>query len=293
MNLLDIYIHAEYFFMHFLNLIYDWNLVNQNNLTANAPGIDLRDDVHKILIQVTSIVSRDKAQHSLDKLDAKAFKGYRFKFLSIYKDANKLRSKEYVIPEGINFDPENDVLDLSKIYNVILGLDIDRQKGICDLILKYMSIETPAEKRFKGLSRIIQILSGDNYLNDVTHKYENREFEITEKIQTNKLVDLLPKIHDLSLHQTDVDKVYNIYDAEGVNKSRSVLHAINKVYLHLKKELEGEELFDAIAEKVYQSLQGEIILSDYNDEDIRFYIDIILTDAFVRCKIFANPKTIQ
>lgn len=172
-------------------------------------------------------------------------------------------------------------------------MGIDKQKAIYELTLKYMSIDTPSEKRVKGLSRIIQILSDDKYLNTENQNYNKKEFEIVEKVQKNNLNEMQEKILDLSLYQLDVNKVYDAFDVEGVNKSRAVLHAINSAYLHLKKTCQGEELFEAIAEDIYLSLQNEANLLEYNDEDIRYYIDIILTDAFVRCKILENPKTIQ
>ena len=272
MNLHDINIHAEYFFMHFLNELYGWSLVNQNDFASNTPGVDLRYDGGQIVIQVN---------------------GYTFKFLSIAKDADNLRNKIYTPPAGIAFDPKKDILDIKKIYSDIVGMNIDKQKAIYELTLKYMSIDTPSERRVKGLSRIIQILSDDKYLNTESQNYDKREFEIIAKIQKNKLDDLQEKILDLSLYQLDVSKVYDAFDVEGVNKSRAVLHAINSVYLHLKKTCQGQELFETIAEDIYIGLQDEANLREYNEEDIRYYIDIILADAFARCKIFKNPKTIQ
>lgn len=293
MNLHDINIHAEYFFMHFLNELYGWSLVNQNDFASNTPGVDLRYDGGQIVIQVTSTVTCEKVQHSLNKLDTTAFNGYTFKFLSIAKDADNLRNKIYTPPAGIAFDPKKDILDIKKIYSDIVGMNIDKQKAIYELTLKYMSIDTPSERRVKGLSRIIQILSDDKYLNTESQNYDKREFEIIAKIQKNKLDDLQEKILDLSLYQLDVSKVYDAFDVEGVNKSRAVLHAINSVYLHLKKTCQGQELFETIAEDIYIGLQDEANLREYNEEDIRYYIDIILADAFARCKIFKNPKTIQ
>lgn len=172
-------------------------------------------------------------------------------------------------------------------------MNIDKQKAIYELTLKYMSIDTPSEKRVKGLSRIIQILSSDKYLNTENQNYDKRDFEIVDKIQKNILDELQEKILDLSPYQLDVNKVYDTFDVEGVNKSRAVLHAINSVYLRLKKTYQGQELFEAIAEDIYIGLQDESNLREYNEEDIRYYIDIILADAFVRCKIFENPKTVQ
>ena len=53
-NLYDINIVAEDFFPGLLNLIYDYELKNVNNLEKNAPAIDLFDPKNRISIQVTS-----------------------------------------------------------------------------------------------------------------------------------------------------------------------------------------------------------------------------------------------
>ena len=47
---------------------------------------------------------------------------------------------------------------------------------------------------------------------------------------------------------------------------------------------------EMLANDIYDSLSGDEALKDFYEEDLRLYIDIILVDAFVRCKIFENPK---
>lgn len=59
-NLYDINIVAEDFFPGLLNLIYDYELKNVNNLEKNAPAIDLFDPKNRISIQVTSDNSSTK-----------------------------------------------------------------------------------------------------------------------------------------------------------------------------------------------------------------------------------------
>ncbi|EFC2680406.1 SMEK domain-containing protein, partial [Escherichia coli] len=54
LNLMDLNIHAEYFFCELLNMIYDISLVNLNSINANAKSIDLIDETKRLAIQVTS-----------------------------------------------------------------------------------------------------------------------------------------------------------------------------------------------------------------------------------------------
>ena len=44
LNLLDLHVISEDFYVNLLNLIYGWKLRNANSLQQNAPGIDLRSE---------------------------------------------------------------------------------------------------------------------------------------------------------------------------------------------------------------------------------------------------------
>lgn len=51
LNLMDLNIHAEYFFCELLNMIYDISLVNLNSINANAKSIDLIDETKDLLFK--------------------------------------------------------------------------------------------------------------------------------------------------------------------------------------------------------------------------------------------------
>lgn len=54
LNMYDINIHCENFYMHLLNLLYGWNLVNANTIQRNAPAIDLVYKEGNVIVQVSS-----------------------------------------------------------------------------------------------------------------------------------------------------------------------------------------------------------------------------------------------
>lgn len=290
LNLHDINIRAEYFFMHFLNILYDWKLINLNDSRQNTPGVDLLYSGERILIQVSSTNTTEKIQKSLNKIDTKIYSNYTFKFLSISKDAKKLRDKCFTVPNGIQFDPRIDIIDVPLILRDLQGLPIDKMEKVYNLTQKSLSLESPSASRMKGLSRIIQLLSEDGSLNEYSTTYDTNEFEIAEKIRSNNLIDIESKIADIGVYLGDVQKVYNTYDAEGVNKSRAVLHSLNRTYLRLKKDFVGVDLMDELANEIYKDLSNDKTLNSFYEDDIKYYIDIVLVDAFVRCKIFENPK---
>lgn len=231
LNLHDINIKAEYFFMHFLNMLYDWKLVNLNDSKQNTPGVDLLYSGERILIQVSSTNTTTKIQESLNKIDTKVYSNYTFKFLSISKDAKNLRNKTFKVPNSIIFDPSRDILDVPLFLRNIQGLPIDKMEEVYNLIKKNLSFESPSTSRMKGLSRIIQLLAEDGSLSEYSTTYDTSDFEIAEKIKSNNLSEIESKIADIGVYLGDVQKVYNTYDAEGVNKSRAVLHSLNCIYL--------------------------------------------------------------
>lgn len=291
LNLHDINIKAEYFFMHFLNILYDWKLENLNDSKQNAPGADLLYNGERILVQVSSTNTKDKIQKSLNKLDIKTYSDYTFKFLSISKDAKNLRNKKFIVPKGIRFDPSEDIIDVPLILKDIQSSPTNKIENVYELVKKDLSVESPSTSRMKGLSRIIQLLSEDGSLNEYNTTYDTNDFEIAEKIKSNHLSEIESKIADIGVYLGDVQKVYDTYDAEGVNRSRAVLHSLNNTYLRLKKNYSGVDLMNELANDIYKDLSNDQTLKSYYEDDIRYYVDIVLIDAFVRCKIFENPKT--
>lgn len=290
LNLQDLNIHAEYFFMHFLNKLYGWNLRNLNSSKLNAPGVDLVYEDEKILIQVSSTATKQKIEESIKKIELDKYNGYTFKFLSITKNAKKLRDYKYESPSGITFDAADDILDIPSIIGEIRNLAEDKLNEIFELVKKSLSFDPPVATRIRAISIIIRMLASNEALGDYGKSFDTTDFEIAEKIRNNQLGDIESKISDLGVYIADVQKVYDEYDLSGRNKSRAVLYSLNNSYLKLKGNYTGPALMEMLANDIYDSLSGDEALKDFYEEDLRLYIDIILVDAFVRCKIFENPK---
>ena len=86
-----------------------------------------------------------------------------------------------------------------------------------------------------------------------------------------------------------IEVVLNERAVVGNNKSFAVLQTINKEYLQLKTKFSGDSLYRAIAEILKEKLLLSANLKHFYDEDLELYIDIVLVDAFIRCKIFEKP----
>jgi len=142
LNMLSLHLHSEGFYQHFFNLLYGYNLTNLNQESQNVEAIDLIDHDNKIMIQVSSTSTKQKIESALSKEKLKEYQEYRFKFISIAKDATNLRDKTYKNPYSIKFDTLEDIYDIRSFLNTILSLDIDKFKAVHEFILKELGEES-------------------------------------------------------------------------------------------------------------------------------------------------------
>lgn len=293
LNILDLHIHAEDFYRDFLGLLFGWRLKNMNSENQNVEAIDLVDDTNKLIVQVSATNTKEKINHSLSK-DVSKYTDYTFKFISIARSADALRDKTYKTPNRIAFDPKNDIYDVVSLLKIIQHLSIDRLEEIYNFINKELgSSSIDSSTIDSDLTAVIQILSQTNLSTNNVIRLNN-EFEIDKKIEYNHLsAESKDVIRDYCLYQNIVGKIYAAFDKEGMNKSLFVLNRIRRIYFEQKGNLDGDELFG----KIRQCVKGEIYNSpnrgSLTKEAIEMCADIIIVDAFIRCKIFENPQGYQ
>ncbi|MCH5138517.1 hypothetical protein JMF89_15100, partial [Clostridiaceae bacterium UIB06] len=90
-----------------------------------------------------------------------------------------------------------------------------------------------------------------------------------------------------------LEKKYNEFDKQGVNKSFAVFQAIRNEYIKLsiKKNYENNDvLFLSIIENVRNIILNSKNYIDIPFEELEVCVSIIVVDAFIRCKIFKNPE---
>ena len=125
-GLLDLTKVSEDFFKEVLNIVYDLNLINLNEKRVNEPGIDLGDSINKIAYQVTSTKTSEKVSKTLRKITPKQIEEYKcFKILIIGKKQNEYTIKDKLSLK-INFNLNNDILDINGLTKDISTLDIDK-----------------------------------------------------------------------------------------------------------------------------------------------------------------------
>ncbi|MBU4261087.1 MAG: SMEK domain-containing protein [Proteobacteria bacterium] len=287
LNFLDRHLHAETFYAYFFNELFGWQLQNMNIIKPNAEAIDLIDHKNKIIAQVSATATKQKVESSLTK-DLSSYSGYTFKFISISKDAGALRGKSFANPHNLAFDPQNDIHDPASTLRHISGLHIDDLIRIATLIKKELVTEVDPVRLESNLAAIINILAKEDWNhNDPT--VETIPFAIDHKIDHNKLDAARDIIDDYSAHHNRVARIYADYDREGNNKSLSVLAAIKRYYVTHRARLSDDDLFFRIIECVTASVQEGANFAPIPAEELELCVNILVVDAFIRCKIFKNP----
>jgi len=289
-NLLDLNIYSETFFADLLNMLFDFELENLNIVKQNIEGIDLVDTKNQIIAQVSSTCTKQKIENSLKKKIFVDYPGYRFKFISIARDAENLRELSFDNPHEALFSPKDDIVDVKTILKVVLNMLIEKQKEIYELIKNELGNEIDVVKVDTNLATIINILASENLAKNIESP-EINSFEIDKKIEFNNLTSVQDTIGDYKIYYHKLDEKYTEFDKQGSNKSLSVFQVIKKQYIILLPESESShDLFFGIVDGVINLIMNSKNYIEIPYEELEMCVHILVVDAFVRCKIFRNPE---
>jgi hypothetical protein len=289
LNILDLHVHSENFYLHFFNNLFGWKLENLNKSQQNQEAIDLIDHTNKFIIQISATNTKTKIESALSKDILKKYPAYHFKFISISKDATDLRKSTFSNPHNLAFVPKDDIYDTASILNDIISLNVVKQKQIYQFIKEELGNEIDVVKLDSNLASVINILSKEDWDNTENPSQIN-SFEIDRKINHNNLVNSKLIINDYSMHYGRVDKIYTEFDALGLNKSNSVLCNIRKEYIKAKGILNDDSLFFEVIQKVQEKIQSSANYIQTPIDELELCVNILVVDAFIRCKIFENPE---
>lgn len=287
-NILDLNIHSESFYLHLINKIMTWSLESLNTTVSNTEAIDLADHLRKIILQISSTSTKVKIEASLSKINDQ-YENYKFKFLSISKDASNLRSLSYKNPSKTSFNPQEDTLDIRSLLNAFLNLDIATQREVYEQVRSELEMEVPSRKTETNLAQIINVLAKLEW-EDSELQVQVVPFKIEDKIKHNELDTAKWIVDDYKIHNSRLDKIYTEFDRQGANKSRSVLHSIRAIYHKNRGVLSRDELFYKITEQVELAIQESANYTSLPKEELCLCVNILVVDAFIRCKIFENPE---
>lgn len=291
LNLLELNIHSENFFARLCNIIFGLELENLNFSSQNIDGIDLIDHKNKVVVQVSSTCTKAKIESSLSKDIYTKYKDYAYKFMSISKIAPAhLKNQTFQNPYNMKFDPKQDIWDVAVLLRNVLNGSICKQRALYDFIKAELGQEVDCSKIESNLAKVINILAKEDLdFNSVSP--EINSFKIEEKINFNDLKDAEDIIDGYKIFYHRLDEIYSEFDKEGKNKSISVLQAIRRQYVELNKLGDSPiYIFYEISNRVMKIIIESSNYIEIPIEELQMCTDILVVDAFIRCKIFKNPE---
>lgn len=294
LNVLDLHIHSENFYRDFLNLLFSWNLINENNINQNVEAIDLIDETQKLVVQVSATATKKKINDSLSKDNMKKYAedGYKFKFVSIAENADSLRKLKYSNIHSISFDPSRDILDIQKLEDGIKNLKIDELENMYHFIKAELGRMPDSMSFNSDLTSIINILAAVK-LEEGEPLGNINKYAIDEKIEFNKLDIAAVIINEYKIFYNQVDKKYKEFDKMGLNKSMLVLQSLQKMYVEaiIRKKYENSDvLFIGLIDEVKQIVLSSANYDEISREALDVCASLLVVDAFMRCKVFKNPE---
>jgi hypothetical protein len=191
-------------------------------------------------------------------------------------------------PHRLSFNPQKDIHDIGSILGYIKGLAVDDQKRIAVFLKKELEPEADPVRLESNLSIIITILAKEDWNRDESTS-DAIPFDIDQKIEFNKLNRVREIIEEYAIHGIRISGIYDAFDQEGTNKSLSVLNGIKRLYTNHKARLSNDDLFDKVVECVMERVQESANFVPIPWEELELCANILVVDAFVRCKIFKNP----
>ncbi len=291
LNLLELNIHSENFFANLCNIIFGLELENLNFSYQNIDGIDLIDHKNKVVVQVSSTCTKTKIENSLRKNVYTKYKDYNYKFMSISKNApSYLKNKTFQNPYSMQFNPKQDIWDIGLLLKTTLNQTVSKQRCLYDFIKIELGQDVDCVKIESNLAKVINILAEET-LDINAGSPEINSFAIEDKILFNDLEDAKDIIDEYKIFYHRLDEIYSEFDREGKNKSFSVLQEIRRQYIELNRlNYTPTDIFYEIINCVMEVIIGSSNYIEIPMEELQLCTDILVVDAFIRCKIFNNPE---
>lgn len=259
-----------------------------NQSDPNAAGGDLCSADDKIVIQVSSTTTKDKIQSSIDKLSAEQFAEYRFKFLRIDGDVIKLRKESYNTHDDIVFDPSVDIIDISTLLKDIANLDIACLRRVCELCEKeIVPLDTPKVTE-TDLAIVVKALATN--VKDWSKDRRPIEFDVDKKIDFNHLEGKKRLINDYKLYIGKLNAVYGEFVDNATDYSFIILQNLSDMYSGYLGQFESNALFDKIVDEARELALNSKSAEDIPVDRLNVCINVIVVDAFIRCRIFEDPE---
>lgn len=136
-------------------------------------------------------------------------------------------------------------------------------------------------------------------MDDSVNDEDLKAFNINAKINYNAVKKHAPLIQEYKVYHHKINLLYDELEAQGSLKKSKILKNIRGYYLKSKGVYvavskqpidEIREHADDIIDHILNSLYSKLDGSGLYEDDIILGVDLIVVDAFMRCKILEEPK---
>jgi len=187
MNKFSINIDAEDFFCNVFNFLYPGKkFKNANSAKSNEAYIDLKDDISKHVIQVTTTTEKDKIDNSLKIIKQHNYLQYEFEIYYLLEKPTGFRKTtitQYQNEYGIQ-DIRDHLRDFTDLLNDIKVLPDDRLNKIYTDYFRSMDEKYTDEI---SLQVVFEALIKDYKYNKNDYSEDFSNIELDEKIKLNQL----------------------------------------------------------------------------------------------------------
>lgn len=208
-NLYDINIHCEEFFCEFLNILFDLDLKNLNELEMNFPAVDLGDEENEICYQITTTSEKTKIRNTLNKfIDKRLYKKFSTLNILILGKKKKYEPLNYI--DKFKFDIYENVIDFIDLSKKISQCNINKIIEIKNFLDEHIDCINNNVSNKSYLSNVIteEIIYGKNY-NKLMTDYFNFDLENDKEMIDTTIEDIVyfaQKLKELDKHCREIIK---------------------------------------------------------------------------------------
>ncbi len=136
-------------------------------------------------------------------------------------------------------------------------------------------------------------------LNDISEVETLDVYDPKIKLNYNSIKTNCILIQEYKVYQGKINTLYDELEKQGSIKKEKLLSNVNQIYNKIKGgyvldsdnsieivRINSDKIFNDVFNELYTQLQS----SNFFEEDIVLGINLILVDAFIRCKILEEPK---
>ena len=193
LNYYDSNISSEGFFIHLLNIIFNWNLKNENFTAKNVPAIDLADKENRIAIQVTSNDSAAKIRKTLKCYrEKKLYEQYDRLIIIVIKKRKQYTAEfDSAVQDQFDFDKGKDIFTIDKLIQKIQDLGYLKIAEICEYLEFQLGTVMDRDHVWTIEAAFHEISKNtDGYLNENFFEVDDYRFKdvFAEKLQNSTVI---------------------------------------------------------------------------------------------------------